>query len=40
MPKAMPSITEHADELKPHLQHEHDGHKRPRLQMRYLLASG
>jgi transposase len=40
MRKAMPSITDHEDELKQRLQREHDGHKKPRLQMLYLLASG
>jgi transposase len=33
-------MSEHADELKPCLQHAHDGHQKPRLQMRSLLASG
>jgi transposase len=40
MRKAMPRITDHADDLKHRLQREHDGHKKPRLQMLYLLASG
>jgi transposase len=40
MHRAIPYMSEHADELKPCLQHAHDGHKKPRLQMRYLLASG
>jgi transposase len=40
MRTAIPPITEHADDLKGRLQREHDGHKRPRLQMLYLLASG
>jgi transposase len=40
MHRAIPYISEHADELKQCLQHEHDGHKKPRLQMLYLLASG
>jgi transposase len=40
MRTAIPPITEHADELKHRLQREHDGHKKPRLQMLYLLASG
>ncbi len=40
MRTAIPAITEHADELKRRLQREHDGHKKPRLQMLYLLASG
>jgi transposase len=40
MRKAISPITEHADELKQRLQREHDTHKKPRLQMLYLLASG
>jgi hypothetical protein len=40
MRKAIPRIPDHADALKHRLQHEHDGHKKPRLQMLYLLASG
>jgi transposase len=40
MRKALPSITEDIGPLKQRLQHEHDGRKRPRLQMLYLLASG
>jgi hypothetical protein len=40
MHRAIPCINEHINELKQHLQHEHDGHKKPRLQMLYLLASG
>ena len=40
MRKALPTITEDTDTLKQHLQHEHDGRKKPRLQMLYLLASG
>jgi transposase len=40
MRTAIPPLTEHADELKHRLQREHDGHKKPRLQMLYLLASG
>ena len=40
MRKAIPRITDHADDLKHRLQREHDGHKKPRLQMLYLLASG
>jgi transposase len=40
MRKAIPPITEHADELKQRLRREHDRHKQLRLQMRYLLASG
>jgi len=40
MRTAIPPLTEQADDLKHHLQREHDGHKKPRLQMLYLLASG
>ena len=40
MRKAIPAITEDTAILKPRLQHEHDGRKKPRLQMLYLLASG
>jgi transposase len=40
MRKALPVITEDADTLKQRLQREHDGRKKPRLQMLYLLASG
>ena len=40
MRKALPAITEDADTLKQRLQHEHDGRKKPRLQMLYRLASG
>ena len=40
MRQAMPPITEQAADLKQRLQREHDGHKKPRLQMLYLLASG
>jgi len=40
MRKALPPITEHADDLKQRLRREHDRHKRLRLQMLYLLASG
>jgi transposase len=40
MRKTIPSITEHAAELKQWLRHTQDGHKKPRLQMLYLLASG
>jgi transposase len=39
MRTAIPPITEHAGELKQHLQREHDSHKKLRLQMLYLLAS-
>jgi transposase len=40
MRKAIPPLTEHADELKQRLRREHDSHKQLRLQMLYLLASG
>lgn len=40
MRKAIPAISERAGELKQRLRHEQDGHKKPRLQMLYLLASG
>lgn len=40
MYRAIPGIREHANELKQRLQHEHSGHKKPRLQLLYLLASG
>ena len=40
MRNALPVLGEDAATLKPRLQHEHDGRQRPRLQMRYLLASG
>jgi hypothetical protein len=40
MYRATRCIREHVNELKQRLQHEHDGHKKPRLQMLYLLASG
>jgi transposase len=40
MRAAIPPITEPVDELKHRLQREHNGHKKPRLQMLYLLASG
>ena len=40
MRKARPVLTEDADLLEQRLQHEHDGRKKPRLQMLYLLASG
>jgi transposase len=40
MRTALPPITDHTDELQHRLQREHDGHKKPRLQMLYLLASG
>src|SRR5687767_7451077 len=40
MYRVTPYIREHVNELRQRLQHEHDGHKQPRLQMLYLLASG
>jgi transposase len=40
MRKAIPPITEHAADLKQRLRREHDSHKKLRLQMLYLLASG
>lgn len=40
MRKPLPAMTEDAATLKQQLQREHDGRKRPRLQMLYLLASG
>jgi hypothetical protein len=40
MRNALPVIGEDAEALKQRLQHEHDGRKRSRLQMIYLLASG
>jgi transposase len=36
----LPIITEDIGTLTQRLQHEHDGRKKPRLQMLYLLASG
>jgi transposase len=36
----LPVMTEGADPLKPRLRRESDGHKKPRLQMLYWLASG
>jgi transposase len=36
----MPPIHEEVTALKEHLQHEHDGRQKPRLQMLYRLASG
>ena len=36
----IPPIPETVAALKEHLRHEHDGYKKPRLQMLYLLASG
>jgi transposase len=40
MYRTTPGIREPVDELRQRIQHEHDGHKKPRLQMLYLLASG
>jgi putative transposase len=40
MRKAVPVITEEVESLKQHLQREHNGRTKPRLQMLYLLASG
>jgi transposase len=40
MRKTLPVISEDAATLKQRLQREHDGRKKPRLQMLYLLASG
>ena len=40
MRKALPVMTEDAAPLKQQLQRAHDGRKKPRLQMLYLLASG
>jgi transposase len=40
MRNPVPPIPEEVAALKGRLQHEHDGHKKPRLQMLYLLASG
>ena len=40
MRMAIPPLREQVDDLKQRLQREHDGHKKPRLQMLYLLASG
>jgi hypothetical protein len=40
MRKALPAITEAVENLKQRLQHEHDGRKKPRLQMLSWLASG
>jgi transposase len=37
---ALPPLREHVDDLRHRLQREHDGHKKPRLQLLYLLASG
>ena len=40
MYRATPGIREPVNELRPRLHQEHDGHKKLRLQMLYLLASG
>jgi transposase len=40
MRTAIPPITDHTDDLQHRRQHAHDGHKKPRLQMLYLLATG
>ncbi len=40
MRKAIPPIAETVVDLKQRLQREHDGRKKPRLLMLYLLASG
>jgi hypothetical protein len=40
MRKALPVLTEDADALERLLQREHDGRKKPRLQMLYWLAGG
>ena len=40
MRNPIPPIHEAVAALKERLQHEHDGHKKPRVQMLYLLASG
>jgi putative transposase len=40
MRKALPAITEDGATLKRRFQHEHDGRKKLRLQMLYVLASG
>jgi transposase len=37
---AIPPLREQVDDLRRRLQREHDGHKKLRLQMLYLLASG
>jgi transposase len=39
MRHAIPPIREEVAALKERLQHEHDGHKKPRLHMLYLLAT-
>lgn len=40
MRRAIPPIVERADELKQRLQREHDGRKKARLQLLYLLVTG
>lgn len=40
MRTAIPPMTDHADDLRHRLQREHNGPKKPRLQMLYLWASG
>jgi hypothetical protein len=40
MRMAIPPLREQVDDLQQRLQREHDGQKKPRLQMLYLLASG
>jgi transposase len=40
MRKALPVINEDVETLKQHTQREHNGRKKPRLQMLYWLASG
>ncbi len=40
MRRALPPITEHADDLKQRLQRERDSRKKVRLQMLYLLVTG
>jgi transposase len=40
MRNPIPPIHEAVVALKERLHHEHDGHKKPRVQMLYLLASG
>jgi transposase len=40
MRTAIPPITDHRDEREHRLPRAHDGHKKPRLQLRYLLATG
>ena len=40
MYRETPGIREPVTELRPRLPQEHEGHKQPRVQMLYLLASG